>query len=737
MEHIGGRLDKIEQNMKLNTADLVVYRVDIAGLADGKRAGEFNFSIFEAALHRARVKRVPSDGVLDALLELGIELALQNDNVLDFPHVDLTRSLTALEARHVTEQLIDVQTRIEHDERIHALFAEGLCALYTTLLDELPLSAFQEDGASFSVPLYALADPAALVARFLGVFLQDLVPDAPDAIAALAFMRTRLRLWENLLQVSRMTPEQVETAPHRIVATKDCQLPPPDMIAAYLAGTPMAVFAEISLPFSIPLEARFEHMHIVGGAGHGKTQTLQHLIATDLASSDPPSLIIIDSHGDMLAAIERLDLFHPTHGRLTDRLIIIDPEDVEHPPALNMFDMSSSRLASYTPAQREQVEAATIELYDYIFRALSADLTSKQGVAFAFVARLLLTIPGATIHTLRELMEDQSASIDKSPFHDAISRLDDTARAFFELHFFTKAFADIKRQIARRIYDFIRNKTFERMFSSPVNKLDMFEAMNSGAIVLVNTSKALLKSAASALFGRTMIALTLRAAFERVAIAPEQRRPTFLIIDEAADYFDANVDALLTQVREFKLGLVFAHQYLDQLDAGLRASFAAIRLSSLQAASPTKMPAHSRPTCAADLSSSLRSASITITQFSLRIFATSPPPLSRCKCRSAPSIACRECRHPPTRHCVNAIVSAMRFAGRRAFNPGGDCAARSACRRRGRLELGSVVRLTATGRVTARQPLSCRGRSRHEKAPGSYSGGRSFSGGVAAVDRLA
>ena len=241
-----------------------------------------------------------------------------------------------------------------------------------------------------------------------------------------------------------------------------------------------------------------------------------------------------------VGTIEGLDRFDPDHGRLTGRLIIIDTEDVEHPPALNMFDMSSERLARYTPAQREQVEGATIELYDYIFRALSADLTAKQGVAFAFVARLLLTIPGATIHTLRELMEDPSPSIDKSPFHDPIARLDDTARAFFEAHFFTKAFVDTKRQIARRIYDFIRNKSFERMFSSPVNKLDMFEAMNSGAIVLVNTSKALLKSAASALFGRTMIALTLRAAFERVTIPPDDRRPAFLIIDEAAHYFDAN-----------------------------------------------------------------------------------------------------------------------------------------------------------------------------------------------------
>jgi hypothetical protein len=151
-----------------------------------------------------------------------------------------------------------------------------------------------------------------------------------------------------------------------------------------------------------------------------------------------------------------------------------------------------------------------------MFRALAADLTAKQGVAFAFVARLMLTIPGATIHTLRELMEDPSASLDKSPFAEPILRLDATARAFFEAHFFSKAYADTKRQIARRIYDVIRNRTFERMFSSPTNKLDMFEAMNSGAIVLINTSKALLKASASALFGRTMIALTLRAAFERV-----------------------------------------------------------------------------------------------------------------------------------------------------------------------------------------------------------------------------
>ena len=177
-------------------------------LSDGKRAAEANTSIVQAALRRSTRKRVPADPMLDALLELGIELALQNDNVFDFPAIDLSRSLTALEAQHVTDQLIEVQTRIEHDERIHGLFSEGLSALFATLLDALPPSAYEDGSAPFTVPLYSLVDPVALVGRFLVAFLQQLVPETPDAIGALPFMRTRLRLWQNLLDVSRMTVQR-------------------------------------------------------------------------------------------------------------------------------------------------------------------------------------------------------------------------------------------------------------------------------------------------------------------------------------------------------------------------------------------------------------------------------------------------------------------------------------------------------------------------------------------------
>jgi hypothetical protein len=151
--------------------------------------------------------------------------------------------------------------------------------------------------------------------------------------------------------------------------------------------------------------------------------------------------------------------------------------------------------------------------------------------------------------------------------------LEPTARAYFQNQFFTKRYSDLKQQIARRLYGVLSVPAFDRMFSAPQNKLDMFEAMQGDKVVLVNTSKSLLKSDASALFGRYMIALVIRAVYERVA--SPQRHPAFLIVDEASEYFDDNIQMLLEQARKFNVGLVLAHQHLDQLSISLRSAIAA------------------------------------------------------------------------------------------------------------------------------------------------------------------
>ena len=499
---------------------------------------------------------------------LGLDLVLQNDNVFDFPSIDLTRTLTAAEVHTITERLVEIQTRIEHDERIHDRFAEGLCALFAGLLDELPDAAFADAVAPFTVPLYAMTDAATLTGRLVGTFVNDLSPDTPDPIAALAFQGTRLQLWKNLLAVSRMTPDQVETAPHKIVVPKDCDLSPLEMIAAYLGETPLADFARTPVAFSLPLEARFEHTHIVAGIGHGKTQLMQTMTLADFDDPDRPAVVAIDSQGDMIRTLSRLARFDPA---FDDRLILLDPADTEWPLKLNLFDVDRNRIDALPRGQREQVLAGIVELYDYIFGALlGAELTSKQSVVFRFLAQLMLTIPDANIHTLRLLLEDPT------PFVPYLAQLPPTAHRFLEQNLFDpkeREYVQTRKQVVRRLYDILSNPTFERMFSHPHNALDMKRVLDDGKIVSVNTAKDVLKSEASATFGRFAIALILQAALERAADPIAERRAAFVYVDEAADYFDDNIDTLLNQARKYRVGLTVAHQFLDQLTPALRASF--------------------------------------------------------------------------------------------------------------------------------------------------------------------
>lgn len=419
-----------------------------------------------------------------------------------------------------------------------------------------------------SSPLISMVDdPAALVRKLLGFLECD------SARQAKLFQDIYERFFHNLLAVNRITMQEFQERPKLMRLTPDelmAALVPTEAVEKIFDGTPMRDLLLCEVPLPIPEETRFEHMHIVAGTGHGKTQTLQHLIVQDLQrpAQEIPSMVILDSQGDMLNKLQRLALFDPMiENSLARRLLIVDPSDVEFAPSLNLFDIQSERLQNYNQRDREQILAGIIEIYDYIFGGLlGAELTQKQDMVFRFLAQLMLSIPGATIHTLRDLL------IDASPYMQYVEKLPATSRDFFETQFFQHGYKGTREQILRRLYGVLQNPSFERMFASPKNRLDLFDVLNTGGIVLVNTAKDFMKTEASSIFGRYIIALTFKAAMERAILPEHQRHPTFLWIDEASEYFDGNIDNLLIQARKYKLGLVMAHQYLGQLPKGLPAS---------------------------------------------------------------------------------------------------------------------------------------------------------------------
>ncbi len=455
-------------------------------------------------------------------------------------------------------------------DQMLGVFERPLSAAFLRLFGELPDACFDEwddQATPFSVPLIDLLDDPATA---IGLLM--LAPYDDDTLRLDVFRRLRKTIERNSLAASGFPADADPNAySDRIIGPHEQRgKSPRQLLDLYLTDTPFHRLLTLPVPFHVPTAARFEHCHVVGGTGHGKTQLLQRMIHADLvaATQERRSVVVVDSQGDLIDKLLRLDLFSPDRSDgLADRLVLIDPADVEHPPALNLFDASEGRLAGYRPSDRERIENGAIEVYETLFAdLLGAELTQKQGVVFKYLARLMVSIPGATIHTLIDLMEDGR------PYRDHMERLRGAAARFFATEFFHPSFAATKKQIARRLWGVLATPAFERILAQPEGKIDLFEALDRGSIILVSTAKEVLKDEGSALFGRFIIKLVAQAALERAVQAEAKRTPTFLYVDEAQEYVDPSIEALLTQARKYRVGLTIAHQSLDQLSVRERAS---------------------------------------------------------------------------------------------------------------------------------------------------------------------
>jgi hypothetical protein len=517
-----------------------------------------------------RADRVPAVPILIALCEAS-ETILRQEQVGSVSPVWPVLDNDIAEAVHFRKFLARRRRwAADYDATlasVRARFFEFYDAVFAAL-PEICFEEWEDRMGGLEVPLIELLDRPAEVIEQLCVFAYS-----DDTIRRELFVPLREQIVTNIVVASGFQPDvDLASVQHRLKHARDLKGKTATELAdLYLRHTPLRAILEFPVPFAVPETSRFEHTHIVGGTGHGKTQLLQRLIHADLvaAQEDGRSVVVIDSQGDLINKLIRLDLFDPdTPGSLADRLVLIDPADVEFPAALNLFDAHLDRLADYRPVDRERVLNGVVELYEVFFGALlGAELTQKQGVIFRYLARLMVSMEGATIHTLMRLMEDGRS------FKPHMDKLDGSARYFFETEFFHPSFAATKKQILRRLWGVLSTPAFERMFAQPKNKLDLFEALQGGKIILVSTAKDLLKEEGSALFGRFFIAMLSQAALERSTVSEWERTPTFVYVDEAQEYFGDRIETLLTQARKMKVAIHGAHQALDQLSPRLRAAF--------------------------------------------------------------------------------------------------------------------------------------------------------------------
>jgi hypothetical protein len=290
-----------------------------------------------------------------------------------------------------------------------------------------------------------------------------------------------------------------------------------------------------------------KHGAVIAPTGQGKTQLLLGLIEAEIHNQTP--MIIVDSTGALMEKLEWLKSFDEDN-----RLIIIDPTD-ERPPAFNFFHMPEGIS-----------EARKTELFQYIFAAIERELTPKMQGAIPYLLRLMEKVSGANLLTLVDVLTEHIPKNGASKFQRHIDELDDTSRRYFNTIFNDRQeMSQTRSSIATRIMEVLGDKNFRAMFMSPGTKFDIVEAIDERKVVVVNTTQNALGDKGSSVFGRYIIALCRAAAFAREKIPEKDRHLALLIIDEASEYLDDKTERVLSQTRQFGLGMLFATQYLERI----------------------------------------------------------------------------------------------------------------------------------------------------------------------------
>lgn len=116
-----------------------------------------------------------------------------------------------------------------------------------------------------------------------------------------------------------------------------------------------------------------------------------------------------------------------------------------------------------------------------------------------------------------------------------------------------------------KFWPFTTTPILRNIIWQPKSSFDVFDAMQSGKVILLNLSKWKMGELNSQLLGTMMVTKIKAAALRRALLPANERKDFFLYIDEFQNYITPSIETILSEARKYRLWLVIAHQYIDQL----------------------------------------------------------------------------------------------------------------------------------------------------------------------------
>jgi len=124
--------------------------------------------------------------------------------------------------------------------------------------------------------------------------------------------------------------------------------------------------------------------------------------------------------------------------------------------------------------------------------------------------------------------------------------------------------------ITSKFDGFLSNDYMRPIISQEKSAFNFREVMDNKKILLINLSKGRLGELNSGLIGLIVVGKILMAALSRVDSLDKNLPPFYLYIDEFQNVTTDSISSILSEARKYKLSLNIAHQYIKQIDEGIK-----------------------------------------------------------------------------------------------------------------------------------------------------------------------
>jgi predicted DNA-binding transcriptional regulator AlpA len=297
-----------------------------------------------------------------------------------------------------------------------------------------------------------------------------------------------------------------------------------------------------TVPVTLSAEQRSQHCYVIGASGTGKSTLLVNLIMQDIERGE--GLAVLDPHGDLIDDIL---------GRIPERrhgdVVLVDPSDEAYPVGFNV-------LKAHSEVEKNLLGSDLVAVFRRLSTSWGDQMTSVLGNA---VLAFLESTEGGSLVDLRRFLVDGGF---RAKF---LKTVRDPEIVYYWERTFPLLVAKPQGPILTRLDTFLRPKLIRYMVAQKENSFDLGRVMNEGKILLAKLSQGAIGEENAYLLGSLLVSKFQQLAMSRQEIAATLRRNFYLYIDEFHNFVTPSMASILSGARKYRMGLILAHQELQQL----------------------------------------------------------------------------------------------------------------------------------------------------------------------------